>query len=83
MDGVTVGEKAVLQGCILGRRCVVGAGANLRECEVQEGYVVKNLTEGKGEKYMVFEGLEEGLEREGDDDGDEDEEGGLAGGDDE
>jgi len=75
MDGVVVGEKAVLQGCILGRRCVVGAGANLRECEVQDGYQVKEGTEGKGEKYMVFEGLEEGLEAEGG--GDRDEEGGL------
>lgn len=59
MDGVTVGEKAVLQGCILGRRCVVGKGSNLKECEVQEGYQVKEETEAKGEKMMVFEGLEE------------------------
>lgn len=61
MDGVTVGGKAVLQGCILGRRCAVGKNSNLKECEVQEGYQVKEETEAKGEKMMVFEGLEEGL----------------------
>lgn len=73
MDGVTVGEKAVLQGCILGRRCAVGKGSNLKECEVQEGYQVKEETEAKGEKMMVFEGLEEGLgeEEEGDEAGGE------------
>ena len=61
MDGVTVGAKAVLQGCILGRRCAVGKGSTLKECEVQEGYQVAEETEAKGEKMMVFEGLEEGL----------------------
>lgn len=83
MDGVVVGEKAVLQGCILGRRCVVGGGANLRECEVQEGYKVKESTEGKGEKYMVFEGLEEGLEAYNGEDEDGDVEGRLTVGGDE
>ena len=74
MDGVTVGAKAVLQGCILGRRCVVGSAANLKECEVQEGYKVLDGTEGKGEKYMAFEGLEEDLEG-GDADGENIDEG--------
>ncbi|KAM0799560.1 hypothetical protein BDR22DRAFT_854598 [Usnea florida] len=59
MDSVTVGSKAVLQGCILGRRCGIGNGCTLKECEVQEGYQVKEETEAKGEKMMVFEGLEE------------------------
>ena len=72
MDGVSVGSKAVLQGCILGRRCVVGKGSNLKECEVQEGYQVDEETEAKGEKMMVFEGLEEGG---GGGDGDEEGEG--------
>lgn len=71
MDGVTVGEKAVLQGCILGRRCVVGKASNLKECEVQEGYQVEEETEAKGEKMMVFEGLEEGLGEEEDEAGGE------------
>lgn len=76
MDGVTVGEKVVLQGCILGRRCMVGKGSDLKECEVQEGYQVKEETEAKGEKMMVFEGLEEGLGEEEDEaDGD----GGMVG----
>ncbi|CAD6581270.1 MAG: hypothetical protein ASARMPRED_000565 [Alectoria sarmentosa] len=66
MDGVTVGEKAVLQGCILGRRCVVGKGSNLKECEVQEGYQVTEETEAKGEKMMVFEGLDQELGEEED-----------------
>ncbi len=60
MDGVVVGEKSVVQGCILGRRCVLGGGCNLRECEVQEGYVVGEGVEAKGERFVVFEGLEEG-----------------------
>ena len=76
MDGVTVGEKVVLQGCILGRRCVVGKGSDLKECEVQEGYQVKEETEAKGEKMMVFEGLEEGL---GDEEDEADGDGGMVG----
>ena len=72
MDGVVIGEKSVLQGCILGRRCGIGNGAYLRECEVQEGYQVGEGAEGKGEKYMVFEGLEEEMK-----DGETDEEAGM------
>ena len=72
MDGVTVGAKSVLQGCIVGRRAVVGMECNLRECEVQEGYKVEEGREAKGEKFMIFEGLEEGVE---DEEGDRDEEG--------
>ena len=59
-----VGEKSVVQGCILGRRCVLGGGCSLRECEVQEGYVVGERVEAKGERFVVFEGLEEGEEGE-------------------
>lgn len=73
MDGVSVGDRAVLQGCILGRRCVVGKGSHLKECEVQEGYQVKEETEAKGEKMMVFEGLGE----EGDDDDDDNDREGI------
>lgn len=79
MDGVTVGERAQLTGCVLGRRCVIGKEANLRDCEVQGGFGVEDGTEGKGEKFMVFEGLEddvvggedelEGVEDERDDGG--------------
>ncbi|MCJ1355433.1 MAG: hypothetical protein MMC33_005425 [Icmadophila ericetorum] len=78
MDGVTVGERVQLTGCVLGRRCVVGKEANLKDCEVQGGFGVEEGVEGKGEKFMVFEGLEDvggdgedeegmGLEEEGED----------------
>lgn len=77
MDGVAVREKCVLQGCIIGRRALVEAGCNLRECEVQEGFKVEEKTEGKGEKFMKFEGLEAG----GEDGGEGDDE--LVGGDEE
>jgi len=68
MDGVVVKEKCVFQGCIIGRRALVESGCNLRDCEVEEGYRVKEGTEGKGEKFMAFEGLEAGVE-----DGDQEE----------
>lgn len=58
MDGIVVGEKAQLTGCILGRRSVIGRESVLRECEVQEGNVLGEGTEAKGEKFMIFEGLE-------------------------
>lgn len=70
MDGAVVREKCVLQGCIVGRRAMVEVGCSLRDCEVQEGYRVAEKTEGKGEKFMVFEGLEDaGEDGEGEDDG--------------
>lgn len=62
MDGVVVKEKCVLQGCIVGRRAMVEANCNLRDCEVQDGYKVTERMEGKGEKFMIFEGLEAGGE---------------------
>ncbi|KAA6406603.1 MAG: eukaryotic translation initiation factor subunit eIF2B [Lasallia pustulata] len=60
MDGVVVGERCQLTGCILGRRSGVGQGCVLKECEVQEGYGVVEETDARGEKFMVFEGLEDG-----------------------
>lgn len=69
MDEVEVGEKAVLTGVIVGARARVGKECKLGEgCEVQPGFVVEDGTEGKGEKFMVFEGLDEEGEL-GDDDG--------------
>ena len=70
MDGVSVGEKAQLTGCVLGRRCAIEGGVDLRECEVQPGYVVVAGTEAKGEKFMVFEGLEDDFDGDGEDEGD-------------
>jgi translation initiation factor eIF-2B subunit gamma len=62
MDGVTVGERCQLTGCILGRRSQVGRESVLKDCEVQEGNVVGEEVDAKGEKFMVFEGLEEDAE---------------------
>ena len=46
----------------------------LKECEVQEGNVVADETEAKGEKFMVFEGLEDVDDGEDDDGMEEDRE---------
>ena len=75
MDGVIVKDKASLQGCILGRRCIIGKGAKLEGCEVQEGYKIEDGTVGsKGDKFCVFEGLENGLtSMQGDESGDDNE----------
>ena len=74
MDLVQVEAKVQLQGCILGRRCIIGKGAKLEGCEVQEGFKVADGTIGsKGEKFCVFEGLEDGSDgrRESEDEGEE------------
>lgn len=59
MEEVEIGERAVLTGCVVGRRARVGKGAILTDCEVQGGFVVEEGTEAKGEKFMVFEGMDE------------------------
>ena len=59
MEEVEIGERAVITGCIVGRRARVGKGAILTDCEVQGGFVVEEGTEAKGEKFMVFEGMDE------------------------
>ena len=64
MDDVKIETKVTLQGCILGRRCIIGNNAKLDGCEVQEGFRVREGTVGtKGEKFCVFEGLENGLDQ--------------------
>ena len=68
MDGVVVGERCELTGCVVGRRAQVGKACMLVDCEIQDGNAVAEGTEAKGEKYMVFEGLEEESGG-GDDDG--------------
>jgi len=47
MEGAVVGEYTQMSGCILGRRCKIEGGSKLdkektelKDCEVQEGYVV-------------------------------------------
>ncbi|KAL9608222.1 MAG: hypothetical protein Q9167_006944, partial [Letrouitia subvulpina] len=77
MDDVDVGEKCQLVGCVVGQRARLGKECKLGEgCEVQPGFVVEEGTEGKGEKFMVFEGLEnDGDEDDGGEGMDEAEEG--------
>lgn len=60
MDGAVVGERCQLTGCIVGRRSKIGRESTLKDCEVQDGNVVPDETDAKNEKFMVFEGLEEG-----------------------
>lgn len=74
-----MGEKCVLSGTVVGKRVVLGKGVVLKDCEVQDGMVVNEGVEGKGEKFLVG-GFEEGGdgefggEDEEDDGEDEDEE---------
>lgn len=75
MDGAQIGEKAVLTGCVVGKKAVVGKNSQLRDCEIQDGFVVKDGTEAKNEKYLIggFEGDEDDMEfGEGGNDVDED-----------
>lgn len=58
MDGVVIGERCELTGCIIGRRAHVGSHSILVDCEVQGGNIVPDETDAKGEKFMVFEGLD-------------------------
>ena len=68
MDGAHVEGKASLQGCIVGRRAVIGHGSKLDGSEVQDGYRIEAGTVGsKGDKFATFEGLENGLDGAGDD----------------
>ena len=60
MDGVVLEEGVNLVDCIVGVRAKVGRGSRLNGCFVQGGFVVERGTEGKGETYVGFEGLEEG-----------------------
>lgn len=62
MDGAVVGERCQLTGCIVGRRSKIGRESVLKDCEVQDGNVVPDETDAKNEKFMIFEGLEEGGE---------------------
>lgn len=74
MDGAVVGEKCVLSGTVVGKRVVLGKGVSLKDCEVQDGMVINEGMEGKGEKFLVG-GFEEGGEFGGGDGEEEDEDG--------
>lgn len=80
MDGAVIGDKCVLSGCVVGKRVVLGKEVVLKDCEVQDGMMLAEGVEGKGEKYLVggFEegeggdgGMDLGGEDEDEDDGDE------------
>jgi translation initiation factor eIF-2B subunit gamma len=75
MDGVVVEEKCQLTGCIIGRRSRIGRESVLKECEVQDGNVVADETEATGEKFMVFDSLDEVDDEIGNDDGIDDDDG--------
>ncbi|KAJ9284654.1 hypothetical protein DTO021C3_7781 [Paecilomyces variotii] len=62
MDGAVVGERCQLTGCVVGRRSKIGRESVLKDCEVQDGNVVADETDAKNEKFMVFQGLEDGDE---------------------
>ncbi|KAH8701834.1 eukaryotic translation initiation factor subunit eIF2B-gamma [Talaromyces proteolyticus] len=62
MDGAVVESRAQLTGCIIGRRARIGRESVLKDCEVQDANVVPEETDAKNEKFMVFEGLDEGEE---------------------
>lgn len=66
MENVVVESGCVLSGCVLGRRCKIGKGSDLKDCFVQEGYTVPAGTVAKGE---VLAGFDEGLGMEDGSDG--------------
>lgn len=67
MDGAVVEAGSKLDGCVLGRRCRIGADCELRDCYVQEGFVVAPGTTAKGE---VLQAGVEGTDLSGDEDED-------------
>lgn len=54
-----VGEKAVVTGTIVGRHGKVGRDSVLKDCEVDNGFVVPDDTDAKAEKFMHFGGLDD------------------------
>jgi translation initiation factor eIF-2B subunit gamma len=69
MEDVVIGDNVSLSGCVIGRRCKIEGGprtsedkTDLRDCEVQGGYMVSWGTDAKSEKLMIsnFESPEDG-----------------------
>lgn len=48
LDGVTVGEKATLRGCMIGQECHIGAGAELANCVLGDGAQVPPSSKAEG-----------------------------------
>jgi translation initiation factor eIF-2B subunit gamma len=65
MDGAVIGERCQLTGCIVGRRSQIGRESVLKDCEIQDGNVVPDETDAKNEKFMIFEGLDDGGDGDG------------------
>lgn len=72
MDYTTIGNNVTLSGCVVGSRSHIQGGGrkdpdktDLRDCEVQGGYVMAWGTEAKNEKFAKS-GLDE-ENHEGDD----------------
>jgi translation initiation factor eIF-2B subunit gamma len=60
MEDVIIGDNVSLSRCVIGRRCKIEGGArtsenktDLRDCEVQGGYMVSWGTDAKNEKLMI------------------------------
>jgi translation initiation factor eIF-2B subunit gamma len=59
MDGAIISERCVLTGTVVGKKVKIGKGCTLTGCEVQDGNVLGDGTDGKkGEKFLVG-GLED------------------------
>jgi translation initiation factor eIF-2B subunit gamma len=58
MEGAVVEARAQLTGCIIGRHARIGRESVLRDCEVQDANALPEKTEARGQKFMVFEGME-------------------------
>lgn len=72
MDGAVVEAGSKLDGCVLGRRCKIGADCELRDCYVQEGYLVPSGTTAKGEVLQAgVEGTDLSDDEDVDDEGDD------------
>ena len=53
MDGATVGDGVELNGTVIGKKCKIGHKAKLTTCEVQDGNIIADEIEGRGEKFLV------------------------------
>lgn len=66
MDGTTIGEGVELNGTVIGKKAKLGDKVKLTTCQVQDGNMLAEGTEGKNETYLLG-----GLGEEDDDDFDD------------
>lgn len=55
MEGAVIEEKAVLSGTVIGRRARVGRESELKDCFVEEGFVVPAETTARSEVFAGFD----------------------------